>query len=315
MRVEHYIEELLYRYHCVVVPGFGAFLTQTKSAEIHPESNTLYPPSKVVSFNEQLSKNDGLLVSYVADANNMSYEEMLEEVSLIVKDWKKRLQSGDSLELFKVGKLWRNTEGKILFEPENKINYLTSSFGLSSFVASPVKREVLKEEVEEIEERVPLIFTPEKREESSPFRPLLKYAAVVLLALSAGFTGYRFYHKTEINHQIARQAAHEQVSKYIQEATFFDTKPMELPAFNITIKKVEQGSHHVIAGAFRVRKNADKKIAALKRKGYNAVHVGTNKFGLHQVAYASFEDSEEALEFLKKVRRSESADAWLLSKK
>ncbi len=315
MRAERYIEELLYRYHCVVVPDFGAFLTQTKSAEINLASNTLYPPTKIVSFNEQLSKNDGLLVSYMAGANHVPYEEMLEEVSLIVKDWKKRLKDGDAIELFGVGKLWHNPDGKMLFEPENKINYLTSSFGLSSFVAAPIKREVLKEEVEVLEERIPFIITPEKREASSSFRPLLKYAAVVLLALSTGFTGYQFYNRVQFNNEIASQDAQEQVSRYIQEATFFDSEPMELPAFNIHIKKTERGSHHVIAGAFRVRKNADKKIAALKKKGYNAVHIGTNKFGLHQVAYASFEDSKEALAFLKQIRRTESVDAWLLSEK
>ncbi|RNC92232.1 MAG: SPOR domain-containing protein [Allomuricauda sp.] len=314
MRAEHYIAELLYRYHCVVVPEFGAFLTQTKSAEIHSDSNTIYPPSKSVSFNQQLSKNDGLLVSHMAEVSHTSYEEMLEEVSLIVKDWNKRLKNGDAIELFGIGKLSHNTDGRVLFEPENKINYLTSSFGLSSFVASPVKRQILKEEVEELEERIPFIITPEKREESS-FRPLLKYAAVVLLALSTGFTAYRFYNQNLVNQEVARQDADQQVSKYIQEATFFDSQPIELPAFNITIKKVEKGSHHVIAGAFRVRKNADKKIAALKKKGYNAVHVGTNKYGLHQIAYASFENPKEALAFLKQVRRSESSDAWLLSEK
>lgn len=314
MRAEHYIEELLYRYHCIVVPEFGAFLTQNKSAIIDSGSNTIYPPSKVVSFNQQLSKNDGLLVSHMAAANKMPYDDMLEEVDLIVKDWKKRLKNGDAIELFGVGKLWNNADGKLLFEPENKINYLTSSFGLSSFVAGPVTREVFKQEVEELEEQIPFIITPEKREETS-FRPLLKYAAVLLLALSTGFTAYRFYNQTILNQEVASQEAQQQVSKYIQEATFFDSEPMELPAFSINVKKVEKGSHHIIAGAFRVRKNADKKIALLKKKGYGAVHVGTNKYGLHQVAYASFEDPKKALLFLKEIRRTESTDAWLLSEK
>ena len=314
MRAEHYIEELLYRYNCIVVPEFGAFLTQSRSAIIDSSSNTIFPPSKVVSFNEQLSKNDGLLVSHMAEANHIPYDEMLEEVSLLVKEWRKTLKNGDAIELYGVGKLWYNSEGKVLFEPENKINYLTSSFGLSSFVASPVTRETLKEEVEELEERIPFIITPEKREESS-FRPLLKYAAVMLLALSTGFTAYRLYNQNQLNKQLAQQEAQEQVSKYIQEATFFDAEPIELPAFTIPVRKVEKGSHHVIAGAFRVRKNADKKINALKKRGYDAVHVGTNRYGLHQVAYASFEDPKKALAFLKEIRNSESRDAWLLSEK
>lgn len=314
MRAEHYIEELLYRYHCVVMPDFGAFLAQSESATINSATNTIYPPSKIISFNEQLSKNDGLLVAHMAKAHGMGYEEMLHEIGLITNDWKKRLKDGDTIDLFGIGKLWLNANSRIQFQPENKINYLTSSFGLAPFATTPVAREILKEEVEAMEERIPFIITPEKRQESA-FRPLLKYAAIVLLALSTGFTGYRFYNQTLENQELAREEAQEQVSKYIQEATFFDSEPLELPIFNMNVKKAQKASHHVIAGAFRIEANAKKKIDALQNKGYNAIHLGTNRYGLHQVAYASFEDPKEALAFLKEIRRTESADAWLLSEK
>lgn len=255
-----------------------------------------------------------MLVAHMAKANNLSYEEMLHEVELITKNWKKRLKEDDELELFGIGKLWLNTDGRIQFQPENKINYLTSSFGLSSFAASPTKREVLKEEIEALEERIPFIITPEKREQSS-FRPLLKYAALLLLALSTGFTGYQFYNKTLENQELARQEANEEVTRHIQEATFFDSEPLQLPTISLNVKKTQKGSHHVIAGAFRVRQNADKKIAALTQKGYQALYLGTNNYGLHQVAYASFSDPQVALQFLREIRRTESADAWLLSEK
>ena len=34
MKIEQYISQLLYRYQCVTVPGFGAFLTDYQSAKI-----------------------------------------------------------------------------------------------------------------------------------------------------------------------------------------------------------------------------------------------------------------------------------------
>ena len=40
MQLETYISDLLYRYDCVTVPEFGAFLTQRKSAEVHETANT-----------------------------------------------------------------------------------------------------------------------------------------------------------------------------------------------------------------------------------------------------------------------------------
>ena len=135
-----------------------------KSAVLDTNTNALLPPTKAISFNAQLTKNDGLLVSHIAKEKNLDYEELLHEVEEVAVTWHKRLGQGEHIELFGLGKLWLNGEQKIQFQPENKINYLTSSFGLSAFAATPIQREVLKEEVEELEEQIPFIITPEQRE-------------------------------------------------------------------------------------------------------------------------------------------------------
>ncbi len=317
MALEHYISELLYRYNCVVVPGFGAFLTQSRSAVIHEETHTLYPPMKTVSFNQQLISNDGLLVSYAAEAQKTTFEAMLKRVEEEIADWKLRLQKGERLKLADIGEVWSGTEGKIQFQPTGKNNYLTASYGMSSFVAAPVAREVLKEEVAALEERSPIAFTPESREAVAA-RPYLKYAAVVLLALTTGFAGFQFYKADQNNQQLVREEAQQQVSKRIQEATFFDTDPLELPT--ITLKttkkaasdKTNRKTHQIIAGAFRYRTNADKKIGQLKKLGFNPSYIGTNPFGLHMVAYDSFVDAQQALLALRKIKLSQK-DAWLKS--
>lgn len=319
MVLEHYISELLYRYNCVMVPGFGAFLTQMKSAVIQNGSNVIYPPSKTLAFNEQLATNDGLLVSYMAEAEQTTYDEMLKRVSEKASEWKKRLINGERLELTPIGELWSNSEHRIQFEPYEKVNYLTSSFGLSSFVSMPVTREVLKKEVAEIEERVPFIFTPEKREEGLSMRPYLKYAAIVLLTVSLGLTAYRSYNESLNQKQLVREEAQEQVSKHIQEATFFDTTPMELPTLSLDVilkeETVKVRMHHIVAGAFRFQKNADKKLRQLKRRGYNPSYIGTNAFGLHMVTFDSYTDTDEALNALRLIKSTQSPDAWLLSTK
>ncbi|TMM58896.1 SPOR domain-containing protein [Maribacter algarum] len=322
MVLEHYISELLYRYNCVMVPGLGAFLTQMKSAVIHKTTNAFYPPSKAISFNEQVVTNDGLLVSYMAEAEKTSYEEMLTKVTEITSEWKSRLQKGEKLLLDNIGELKLNDSGKIQFQPHYNINYLTSSFGLSSFVSAPVTREILKEEVEAIEEKVPFVFTPEQRKTRS-LRPYLKYAAVGLLTISLGLTGYRFMNDNLGNQQLAVEEAQEQVAKRIQAATFFDVEPLELPSISLDVvktkatisKKTNVKTHHIVAGAFRFRKNADKKIRQLKRRGYNATYIGTNRHGLHMVNYDSYTDVDEALNALRAVKRTQSKDAWLLSVK
>ena len=321
MRVEGYIDELLYRYNCVIVPEFGAFLTQRKPATIHRPTHTIYPPSKTVSFNEQLATNDGLLVSHVARAEKLSYEQMLDKMGEVIKEWKSQLSQGERLTIGTAGELWQNKAGKIQFRPNEKTNFLTASFGLASVTQAPATREVLKQEVEELEEKVPFIITPEKRETFS-IRPYLKYAAVVLLALSTGMTGFKAYEQALESNIVVRQNAQQQINQHIQEATFFDTQPVELAPVQVDVAVTEKepvaeqrGQHLIIAGAFRVQANADKKVRQLKRKGYDAFYVGTNPYGLHQVAFGSFNDVDKALEYLTEIRRTESRDAWLLSKR
>ncbi len=315
MSAADYIQELLYRYNCVVIPDFGALLTHVKSASIDRSAHTFHPPAKVLSFNSQLKSNDGLLISYMAEAEKSSYEEVQEKLAVKVKGWKAQLKQGESLILENIGTFKPTKEGKLLFQPSRQINYLTSSFGLSSIVTKPVLREVLKQEVEELEEKVPFIITQEEREKNN-FRPLLKYAAIVLIALSAGFSGYLTYDKAQFNTALSQQKAQEIISNSIQEATFFDTKPLELPVFRIEVeKKNVRKRHHIIAGAFRERSNADRKIRQLQNKGFDAFYVGQNKFGLYQVAFESHDSPREALEALKRIRETESRDAWLLSVK
>lgn len=315
MDIQQSIEELLYRYNCVVLPEFGAFLTQTKSAVIHETTNALYPPTKVVSFNEQLISNDGLLVSYLAETEKVPYNDMLNDVVAIGKRWKNQLKQGERLGLKNIGELWMNREEKIQFQPSYQVNYLTSSFGLSSFVANPIQREVLKEEVVTLEEKIPFIFTPEQRKSTS-IRPYLKYAAVVLLAASIGFTGYLLYEENNST-QFVQQKAQEKVSKSIQEATFFNKVPLELPSLTIDVlkKNTPVGKHQIVAGAFRVQENADKKVLELREKGFNASYIGINKYGLHMVTYDSFDSVKDALQYLRDIKRTESPEAWLLSSK
>ncbi len=316
--MEHYISELLYRYNCVVVPGFGAFLTQIRSAVLDRGSNTLYPPAKVLSFNSQLTSNDGLLVSYMAETHKVSYDEMLRKVSETVREWRQKLDLGERLLLEHIGSLRLNGEGKMVFQPSEKTNYLTSSFGLSAIASVPVTREVLKEEVSQLEERIPFIITPEQRERSSnTLRPYLKYAAVILLALSAGLTAYRSYEETKNVGQMARQEAQQKVTRYIQEATFFDSTPLELPTVTLDILSKNEAvtKHHIIAGAFRSMDNAEKKMQQLQQQGYKSEYLGTNDYGLHMVTYGSYTDAREALSTLHAIKRTQSDDAWLLSKK
>ena len=105
MQLETYISDLLYRYECVVIPDFGAFLTQAVSAKINTETNTFYPPNKIVSFNEQLKKNDGLLASYIADVEKIPYESAVKKIDKRTRELKSYLAQGETIVLNNIGEI------------------------------------------------------------------------------------------------------------------------------------------------------------------------------------------------------------------
>ena len=80
MTIANYISDLLYRYECVILPGFGAFLTNRKSAQVIKGTHQFAPPFKSISFNVQLKQNDGLLVNYISKSEKISYETAFEKL-------------------------------------------------------------------------------------------------------------------------------------------------------------------------------------------------------------------------------------------
>ena len=310
MQLETYISDLLYRYDCVTVPGFGAFLTHRVSAKVHESTHTFYPPKKVLSFNEQLQNNDGLLANYIAEVEKIPYAVALEKVAKQVKSIKSYLIEGETIQFESIGELILNTDGKIVFDPSHHINYLTDAFGLAHFNVADIKREVYKETAEAIEATAPIAFTPEKRSNTN----WLKYAAAAVIVLGlGGYLGANYYNNTIENHnQLAQEEANSQLDVKVQEATFIISNP--LPAAILSLEK-QSGNYHVVAGAFRVEANSDKKVKQLRTKGYKARKIGANHYGLHEVVYASFETRAEAQRELYKIRQEHNRDAWLLIKK
>jgi nucleoid DNA-binding protein len=308
MKIEQYISQLLYRYQCVTVPGFGAFLTEFQAAQLDENSHSFYPPKKMVSFNPFIKNNDGLLANHLAQAEKISYEVAVNSIQNEVSHWKTKIQENGSFSVKNIGDFSLNSENNIVFVPIDQINYLTASFGLSSFVSPAVKREVYKEEVEQLEEKAPVIFTPEKRRNYS----VLKYAAVFLL--SAGITGtvgYKYYeNKIAQETLIVETNVQKKVNQKIQEATFYISNP--LPAITLTVPE-EKLPYSVVAGAFRIESNAEEKYQRLLELGFKkAKRLAPNKHGLFPVVYGSYSTYSEAHEAMKNIKKLDNKDAWLL---
>ena len=311
MQIEKHISDLLYRYQCVTVPGFGAFLTETVSAHVTGSASSFFPPKKVVSFNANVKNNDGLLANHVALQEKMSYELAVIKIGDVVNEWTYLLQNHNRVVLKNIGEISVNNEMNWVFEPANTINYLTDSFGLSSFVSPEITREVLKQEVEALEEKAPIIFTPERKKDYS----YLKYAAIFVVMLGAGGFGYKTYYDQQIETKTlaVQKNVQEKVQQQIQEATFVISAPVEAVELSVAAPVEEKMPYHLVAGAYRSEVNANKAIAELKAAGFeNAKMLPINKHNLYPVVYGSFKNLNEAQTERKNIQKSHNAEAWLL---
>ena len=316
MLLEKHISDLLYRYQCVTVPGFGAFLTETVSAHVTGSASSFFPPKKVVSFNAHVKNNDGLLANHVALQEKMSYELAVIKISDVVNEWTYLLQNRNRIPLKNIGEISVNNEMNWVFEPANTVNYLTDSFGLAPFISPEITREIEEANlvaVEErlIEEKAPIVLTPVAKKDYS----YLKYAAVFALMLGgAGTFGYKLYVDQHIATQtlLVEKKVQEKVQQQIQEATFLINAPMT--SVELTVANAnEKTPYHLVAGAYRSEENAKKAIAELNAAGFeNAKILPLNNHKLFPVTYNSFKTLNEAQVERKNIQKEHNAEAWLL---
>jgi hypothetical protein len=329
MKIELYIAQLLYRYQCVTVPGFGAFLTEIQSAQLLENSHSFFPPKKVISFNTHIKNNDGLLANHIAQAEKTSYDYAVSAIEFEVLNWKKSLQENRTFSIKNIGVLSLNAENNILFTPNEQTNYLAQSFGLTSFVSPAVKREAtlpkpeivfekstsvtveaVKTAAELEEEQAVFNFVPETKERS----PYLKYAAVFVIGLAiAGSIGYPIYQNQIASETVLVETAVQQkVQRKIQEATFFIQTP--IPSVTLSLKSNEEIKmpYHIMAGAFRSEANAHKRYNQLIAKGYKARVLEINKSGLYPVLYGSYSTFAEAEKDKNAIIHTDNPEAWIL---
>jgi hypothetical protein len=226
-----YIEELLYKHQCVIVPKFGAFISNRKSATLG-DDKTFDPPKRELTFNPSLNSNDGLLVKYVSEESGIDYNLVEDYVNLAVEGWKRILQQDQPLVLDKIGTFRQMGEGRISFAPADEVNFLTDSFGMTPFIPHEVPSSDLKIAENQIkptlntshtlppEEELPPVIespisqvtpvvpiqteTPKKgkkekdlkEKKSFKLRPYIKYSAVAAVGLIIlAYGAYRLFNE------------------------------------------------------------------------------------------------------------------------
>lgn len=175
--VAFYLNHLLYRNNVAILPGFGAFVSTPTNSVIDHARGTFTPPSKILTFNENLKINDGFLINLIRHKHGYTAHEARAIVENFVQSINDILKNKDSVRLDKIGKLFLNHNNQIIFEPEQKSNFNVASFGLPSVQYYPlpkINQEGTSVKKEEIKPNVENVVAPSENNAINQPEPIVR---------------------------------------------------------------------------------------------------------------------------------------------
>lgn len=313
MQIEEYISELLFEHNCVIVPDFGGFVGNYSPSRIDPVKHLFEPPYKRILFNKNLLQNDGLLANHISHREKISYAEALNAISKAVKHYREEIKQAKRTVLDNIGVLYTDEQGTLLFQQDEKVNYLPESFGLSAFYQLPVTKDNAREEAKVIE------LHPKQK---SRLRTIAAAAAVTAVVTSTfwislnqgrlglNYSGFNIFSKKEAKQYnfVTRESL--PVISYKKDSI----AAMAMLTPKVTANNTATGNYQIIAGCFRFKENALGLITRMKAHNINASIIGTNPQGLYMVGYGKFVTKEEANLSLSDFRKAFVSDAWVFEK-
>lgn len=116
--LERHIVALLLDNDCVIVPGFGGFMTHHIAAIYNENNNVFIPPSRTIGFNQRLTMNDSLLAQSYVNTYEISYPEALKQIEQDVEYLKQQIEADGYWAICGIGKIIVVDNGTYDFVPE-----------------------------------------------------------------------------------------------------------------------------------------------------------------------------------------------------
>lgn len=281
VEINQYIKELLLLNDCVIIPEFGGFVANYKSATF--ENNRFTPPTKEIAFNNKLISNDGLLINCIADSEGISYISAKQKLESFVDETLLNLERNRNVYFEGIGYLHYDSRENLQFEPQMKENLLIESYGLQNFTYEKLyQRQIPKPAIKaEYKEPVPVIFQKRKVQKLVVAIPLLMAMALIPMKNNKEYVSKSNLNLWEVFTQstpaVTAQPAEPKAAEFKVEA------PAVAPSFK----------YYIIGGSFKSDENAVKYIQQLKEQGYQGKDLGIYN-GLHRVAMKGFSSLDEA---------------------
>jgi len=311
------IRELLFSHDCVILPGFGGFIGNYAPAHCDKTTNTFHPPAKLISFNRNLSHNDGLVTGTVSAKTGLGYSDARNLVGEFVDEVKKKLEKGEKVVFEQIGSFTTNSEGNYVFEPDRELNFNLQAYGLASFTFAPLAGISQSGKIKSDEADVIKI------------RRLRKYLwrAAVIIPLAGALVAVPFttdifrtrtqntslYPVTAVTETAKPESETANENKIPEAALNTVTSDVNMNTDAVRLPSADETpateSYYVIAGSFRLRENADVLAGALKVEGFDPVVIdGPN--GFFRVSAKKCSSLDEAVK-VKNTLTARYPGAWV----
>ena len=342
VEVEKYIKRLLYDQDCVIIPDFGGVLTHYQPARFEQASGRYLPSERKVAFNEVLKIDDGLLAKFISENEGLSYAEARRHIHDFVQTVQSLIKKNKTVTLGGIGFFQLNSEGRLVFQPDNSRNFHAEFYGLPPVDALDSKQQiqlVRKEEPEnyEIEISTPGPAQPSKRIawgnwiSAASIACILVYVSAIL-SREPGETSS--LSPVETIHSLFARPSKEAVVKVAtvptasvrreEPAKKADTAPVvaeekaEMPDNTTKESPVAQeNKFFVIASVYESKSSLDKYGAQmaekLRSKGYETVKVLTvrDKYMLSAGEFGTWSEAQKMISPLSKTAKG----AWIYKQK
>ncbi|MCK5867168.1 MAG: SPOR domain-containing protein [Mycoplasmataceae bacterium] len=344
MNIGKYIHQLLLENDTVIIPGFGAFISRYKPAELNNDTNELKPPSKTISFNQQIRNNDALLVGKVAEGEVISHFDALTAIEKERENIIYQLDKGNKSLLDEIGELFLNDQNEIQLIPIEEDNLLLDSFGLESVIAEeiaePSQTIIIPEEKEEIEDvqkpepvekvtpvvaKEPTLDAPKETEEKKKKRGWLWILLILAPIIVVGV--YITTKQTKQEEPPAKSTPKiipEIIEKpvVIQDSTSIDSIPA-IVQDSIPVVEIEETPEknsidsdkpkfYLVGGSFKIEENANTYFLQLKDQGFEPFHLG-KRGNFFIVGIGTYNSEREALTARRVFHETNpNSDIWIL---
>lgn len=168
----------------MVIPGLGALIAHHTPAYFDAELGCMFPPRRSMTFNPELTHNDGLLVNSVARRHMLTYDQAVQVVMDCVNAMRYQLRQEGETGIGHLGVLSLSEEGVPSFEPFESASIAPRYLGLCAVKAVPLSlRQQVQNPVAETTQPDPAAIT---ETHASVKRNIMQVAAAMAALVMLG---------------------------------------------------------------------------------------------------------------------------------